>query len=711
MARPTSATPLLALDAVVIDIETAAIDPREAAIVEVAAVRLVAGHIAPDAPFRRLIRPRQSVPASATAVNGIDDAACAHAPTFAHAWPEFAAFIADSVVIGHTLGFDLGAIKRECDAAGIAWVPPRTLDTRLLAQVAEPDLADYSLEALAAWLDVEIADRHSALADAMACAGIFVALLPRLREVRIRTLAEAERACRALTDVLDAQHRAGWVEPVAAPARADRERALERIDSYPYRHRIRDVMRTPPQFVAADTSLRAALFRMTGEHISSLYVRSPEATEDAIAASEAGIITERDLLRALGRHGGDALLLPVGRFMSRPLAAVPQDAFVYRAIGLMNERKIRHLGVVDDSGCVVGALSTRDLLRVRAGEALALGAEIDRAADAHALALSWAKLSHVATALLTEGVSPRDIAAVISRELGALTRQAAVIAERRMRDQGRGDPPCRYAVAVLGSAGRDESLLAMDQDNALFFAQGEPGGREDEWFAAFGGEMTDILHEAGIPYCRGGVMASRPQWRGSTATWQARIGTWIGRSSSEDLLSVDIFFDLRAVHGDVALAHGLRLQGLDAAKGQAAFAKLLVESAGAIERGLTLLGGFRTKRGRIDLKRTGLFGIVTAARALAVCHHVTERSTPARLAAVKRLGIGGEHDLDALTEAQGVFLDLILAQQIEDIEHGIPASNAVATKRLSGRDRDHLRQALRAVEPLEHLVRDLLFAR
>jgi hypothetical protein len=30
---------------------------------------------------------------------------------------------------------------------------------------------------------------------------------------------------------------------------------------------------------------------------------------------------------------------------------------------------------------------------------------------------------------------------------------------------------------VLGSAGRGESLLAMDQDNALVFAEGEPAER------------------------------------------------------------------------------------------------------------------------------------------------------------------------------------------------------------------------------------------
>ena len=67
--------------------------------------------------------------------------------------------------------------------------------------------------------------------------------MPKLRDGGIRTLAEAIEACRALTDVLDQQHRAGWVEAVEAPARVDAERTLRRIDSYPYRHRIRDVMR------------------------------------------------------------------------------------------------------------------------------------------------------------------------------------------------------------------------------------------------------------------------------------------------------------------------------------------------------------------------------------------------------------------------------------------------------------------------------------
>ena len=108
--------------------------------------------------------------------------------------------------------------------------------------------------------------------------------------------------------------------------------------------------------------------------------------------------------------------------MSKPLAVVPADAFVYRAIGRMSRLKMRHLGVVDEAGSVIGALSARDLLRLRAGEAVALGDEIEEAQDVHDLARAWAKLPQVAASLLVEVVSTRDVAAVISRELGALTR-------------------------------------------------------------------------------------------------------------------------------------------------------------------------------------------------------------------------------------------------------------------------------------------------
>ena len=708
MPMGSSATPLLALDAVVIDTETTGLDARKARIVEIALVPIVGGRLDAGAACRRLIRPEVAIPAQATRIHGIDAAAVADAPRFTEAWRELAALIGDRVVIGHAVGFDLTALTRECERAGLPWTRPRSLDTRLLAELVTRDLAGYSLENVAAWLEIEVTDRHSALGDALAAARVFLALLPRLREIGIRTLAEAERACNGLTDARDKQHRAGWVEPNSASGAFDAGQASMRVDSYPYRHRVSDVMSTPAKFAGAEASLAAVLSRMAEERVSSLFVRFDTAEQPPSPAGT-GIITERDVMRTLARSGADALQTAVAGTATRPLVTVPADAFAFLAMARMNRLRIRHLGVTDATGRVVGALSARDLLRLRAEGSIELGDEIDQAADVHDLAGAWAKLPQVVAGLVGEGLSGNEIATLISHQLGMLTQRAAVLAEQRVRKEGYGEAPCPYVLAVLGSAGRGESLLAMDQDNALICADGAEPADCDRWFTALGAHVADILHQVGVPYCKGGVMAKNPEWRGSVSTWRQRIGQWIERSKPSDLLSVDIFFDMRGVHGDTGLADLLWREAFDVAKGKSAFAKLLVELAGTTETGLTFLGGFRTDKGRLDLKKAGLFGLVAAARALAICHHVRERSTPARLTGVKALGLGASPDLDALVEAQGVFVDLLIAQQIADIGQGIPPTNAVEIKRLSNRDRNRLRGALKTLKHLDEMVRDLLF--
>src|SRR5258708_9744937 len=108
---------------------------------------------------------------------------------------------------------------------------------------------------------------------------------------------------------------------------------------------------------------------------------------------------------------------------------------------------------------------------------------------------------------------------------------------------------------------------------------------------------------------------------------------------------------MRPGHGDGRLCTTIWRDAFDAARGQLGFAKLLAEAAGGGESGLGLLGRFRTSQGRIDLKKVGLFRIVSTARALAIRHHLVWPSTLARLAGIKAVGIGASSDLDALDAA------------------------------------------------------------
>ncbi len=700
MTLRTRAVPLIAVDAIVVDLETTGLDTKTARIVEIGAVPLVKGKIDETNAVSMRVNPGEPIPPEATAIHNIRDADVANAPAVADGLMQLLALTGDRLVIGHSIGFDLAIIRAECKRAGLAYRKPRILDTRLLGQIANSSLPDFSMDMIGEWLGVPIENRHSALGDALATARLYLALAPYLRERKILTVAEAEATCGQLSDAMESHRIAGWEEP-SSPIAADAERPLARIDSYPYRHLISETMSSPPLMVPAATSILDATRMMAEKRVSSLFLGDD--------GDGYGIVTERDVLRAIADRADDALPMPVGGIASRPLETVPQDVHLYRAVGRMDRLKIRHLGVVDDDERLVGALSARDLLRLRATGAVSLGDAIDEAEDTADLAAAWAHLPAIAEAMLAEDVDARNISGVISRELGAATRRATIFAEQRLAKDGLGPPPVPYAVLVLGSGGRGESLLALDQDNAIVFAEGKPDGPEDRYFAKLGELIADDLNTIGVPYCKGGVMAKNAEWRGSLETWRQRLADWMRRSRPEDLLSVDIFFDLRAVHGDAGLAETLLREAYEQGSKALAFVKVLAAGNAEFQAPLGLFGRFRTQEGRVDLKLGGLFPIVSSARILAIRHNIPRRATPDRLAEIRDRDLGSDADLTRLIDAHKVLLKRILSQQIVDLHAGISPSNRIEPQVLSKAEKSELRDALSSLSHVDSLVRDLMF--
>lgn len=677
-------TPLVSVDGVVLDTETTGLDAGTARLVQFAAIR-IAGETADVAGmFTRLVRPDGPIPPASTAIHGIGDEDVAAAPPAAAVLPDLVRFLGDSVVIGHTIGYDLAVLAGEAERAGLAWSRPRALDVRLLARLVTPALADYSLDGLCGWLNIVIEGRHTATGDALATARVFAALLPLLRQAGIRTLAEAGTACRRIEERSVA---AGGAPAVPVPAEGDYEDtgALARIDSYPYTHRVRDVMSAPPAELSPEHSLRDAVRLLMDRGVSSVFVGSADGTS--------GIVTERDVLRLLHAKGAASLSVPLGEVRSTPLQSVSEDAFLYRAIGRMDRLGIRHLGVRDRTGAIVGAVTTRNLLRHRATAAMVLGDGIAAAADTAALGGAWAGLPLVASGLTDESVDPLMIAAVISSEIRLLTRRAAEIAEAQMEEQGRGAAPAAYALLVLGSAGRGESLLAADQDNAIVYRSGAEDDPQDQWFAELGIRITDILDRVGLPLCRGGVMARNRSWRGSLEDWRRMIDRWVDVSGPEDLLNVDIFFDAVPVHGEPGLGEEVLAYAFQRARRAPAFRRALSQQPGTRRRLAGLFGSIRTDAGgRADLKMGGLLPIVTAARILSIKEGIRQRGTPERLRGAAASGVVSPVQVEALIDAQRTILGAMLAQQIADAQAGVPLSPRV-DPRLFGRDR---RMALRA---------------
>ena len=77
-----------------------------------------------------------------------------------------------------------------------------------------------------------------------------------------------------------------------------------------------------------------------------------------------GIVSERDVIYCLREHGRDALDLSVERVMSSPAIIADPDSDVLGALGLMTQRRIRHLPIVD-RGEIRGIVSIGDLVKYR----------------------------------------------------------------------------------------------------------------------------------------------------------------------------------------------------------------------------------------------------------------------------------------------------------------------------------------------------------
>lgn len=680
-------TPLSALQAVALDTETTGLDPRSARIVQVGAVRLLGAALAEEPPFVRLVNPGGPIPPSSTAIHGISDSDVALCPGFGAQAAALGDWIGGAVLVGHTTGFDLAMLAREHALAGLEWQAPPSLDIRHLARLAFPGLMHDDLDRLCARLGIVIEGRHTALGDARATALAYAAMVPLLRTRGIRTLAEAMAASRALAD----RQPGALPAPQAPPPPA----ALMRLDSFPYRHRVGEVMSAPPLVLDPDATLAGAIRLLAERGTSSAFLPLPQGW---------GIVTERDVLRALDRHGGAALAMPASGFTSVPLETVPEDAFVYRAIGRMARLGVRHLGVRGAEGALVGALTPRNLLRQRAGAALLLGDAIDCAAGVADLGRAWAQVPLMVRLLRAEEVPAPQVAAVVSAELCALTRRAAELAEAAMLSEGLGAAPVPYCVLVLGSAGRGESLLAADQDNAIVYATGAPDGPEDRWCAELARRMNALLDEAGILLCKGGVMAREREWRHSAAAWRDHVAGWLRRRRPEDLLSVDIFFDAVPVHGDAALGEALRADALAMARAAPDFLALLAEQSAGWRAPLSLFGRLRRDgEGRTDLKLGGLLPLVAGARVLAIRHGSAARDTPGRLREVAARGIGAPSDIDAVIGAHAALLAALLDQQLADAEAGIALSPRVDPSRPAAAG---VASALRHVATLVDLVRE-----
>lgn len=80
-----------------------------------------------------------------------------------------------------------------------------------------------------------------------------------------------------------------------------------------------------------------------------------------------GILSERDIIRALGAEGGGALETPVSRAMTAKVVTCRPDTSVDELMEIMTSGRFRHVPVLD-GGRVAGIVSIGDVVKHRVAE-------------------------------------------------------------------------------------------------------------------------------------------------------------------------------------------------------------------------------------------------------------------------------------------------------------------------------------------------------
>ena len=126
---------------------------------------------------------------------------------------------------------------------------------------------------------------------------------------------------------------------------------------------VETILRNKGSWVATirpDATVAEAVETLNRERIGALVV-----SEDG--DSVGGMVSERDIVNALGDHGADLLSRPVDEIMTRRVIACDPADTVQELMAEMTNRRFRHLPVIKN-GRLCGIVSIGDLVKNRLDE-------------------------------------------------------------------------------------------------------------------------------------------------------------------------------------------------------------------------------------------------------------------------------------------------------------------------------------------------------
>ncbi len=270
--------------------------------------------------------------------------------------------------------------------------------------------------------------------------------------------------------------------------------------------------------------------------------------------------------------------------------------------------------------------------------------------------------------------------------------------------------PAKAAYLALGSEGRGEQTLRTDQDSAMIYAD-DITALELNGCARFADRLVEALEYVGIPRCPGNTMASNPQWRHSITEWQQLLEKWISVPTGEHMVNFGMFQDFRTIHGDNRLETSLHEFIHDTTQRHMIFFPYVAKNIVRFPAPLGMFGRIKVERrgknrGKVDLKKSGIFAITEGASLLALEHNVDKGTTWDKLEKLSQLGVLSAKNAEIYSESFSQLVNFRLQRQLSDLAAGKKPSNAIDPQRLDEKSQKQLREALRGVNQLLRFMRD-----
>ena len=114
--------------------------------------------------------------------------------------------------------------------------------------------------------------------------------------------------------------------------------------------------------IAPDSSLLVAATVLARHKIGALIVKGPNG-------ALAGVISERDIVLTLAKHGGAGLTQSVSSCMTKTVATCEESDTIDVLMETMTNCRFRHMPVVAE-GRVVGIVSIGDIVKMRIAETM-----------------------------------------------------------------------------------------------------------------------------------------------------------------------------------------------------------------------------------------------------------------------------------------------------------------------------------------------------